>query len=282
MTIIFSTILILGLMFVFYMSIKNKQISRIKEKMTQATDSDSELISVIANSADSKAEKVLAAGSSALQLLKLFDEKGLGKVLVSAFLVIILMAADIVFKLEIKNNNMMVLCLFIIIAVIVIPGMIRKIIVSNRIDKIEKDMPMFVDLLAICVQSGLTIEVSLKFLSESVGDVNSSFVPFLTRLVKRIDVNGLESGLSQLQHELPSREVSMLCVTLKQSLRYGSSIYEYLMELSTEMRELQLLKTEELIGKISAKMSVPLILFFMFPVVIIIAAPGVMRVMAQG
>ena len=192
------------------------------------------------------------------------------------------MAADIVFKLEIKNNNMMVLCLFIIIAVIVVPGMIRKVIVGNRISKIEKDMPMFVDLLAICVQSGLTIEVSLKFLSESVGDVNSSFVPFLTRLVKRIDVNGLESGLSQLQHELPSREVSMLCVTLKQSLRYGSSIYEYLMELSTEMRELQLLKTEELIGKISAKMSVPLILFFMFPVVIIIAAPGVMRVMAQG
>ncbi|PHI29995.1 type II secretion system F family protein [Budvicia aquatica] len=282
MTIIFSTILILGLMFVFYMSIKNKQISRMKEKMTQLSDSDSELISVVVNSADSKAEKVLAAGSSALQLLKLFDEKGLGKVLVSAFLVIILMAADIVFKLEIKNNNMMVLCLFIIIAVIVIPGMIRKVIVGNRISKIEKDMPMFVDLLAICVQSGLTIEVSLKFLSESVGDVNSSFVPFLTRLVKRIDVNGLESGLSQLQHELPSREVSMLCVTLKQSLRYGSSIYEYLMELSTEMRELQLLKTEELIGKISAKMSVPLILFFMFPVVIIIAAPGVMRVMAQG
>lgn len=49
-----------------------------------------------------------------------------------------------------------------------------------------------------------------------------------------------------------------------------------------EMRELQLLKTEEMIGKISAKMSVPLILFFMFPIVIIIAAPGMMRFMARG
>ncbi|WP_186375085.1 type II secretion system F family protein, partial [Yersinia similis] len=106
--------------------------------------------------------------------------------------------------------------------------------------------------------------------------------PFLDRLVKKIEVNGLEAGLTNLQKELPSREVSMLCVTLQQSLRYGSSIYEYLMELSSEMRELQLLKTEEIIGKLSAKMSIPLVLFFMFPVVIIIAAPGVMRVMSQG
>ncbi|SQK72754.1 Uncharacterised protein [Tatumella ptyseos] len=29
-------------------------------------------------------------------------------------------------------------------------------------------------------------------------------------------------------------------------------------------------------------MSVPLILFFMFPVVVIVAAPGVMRVMSNG
>lgn len=282
MTIIFSTILIIGLMFVFFMSVKNKQIARIKEKMIQVEDTDSELTAVIIKDVDSRAEKVLATGSSILQLLKAFDEKGLGKVLVSAFLVAILMVVDVLFKLEIQNNTMMLLCLGIVISVIIVPGIIRKFIVNSRIAKIERDMPLFVDLLAICVQSGLTIEVALKFLAENVGDVNSSFVPFLDRLVKKIDVNGLESGLTQLQHELPSREVSMLCVTLKQSLRYGSSIYDYLMELSSEMRELQLLKTEELIGKISAKMSVPLILFFMFPVVIIIAAPGVMRIMAQG
>ncbi|MEC8483612.1 MAG: type II secretion system F family protein, partial [Pseudomonadota bacterium] len=47
--------------------------------------------------------------------------------------------------------------------------------------------------------------------------------------------------------------------------------------LSSEIRAVQMLSIEEKIGKLAAKMSVPLILFIMFPIVILIAAPGVMR-----
>ena len=74
----------------------------------------------------------------------------------------------------------------------------------------------------------------------------------------------------------------MFCAMLQQSIRYGSSMYEQLIELAREIREVQLLGTEEKIGQLGAKMSVPLILFFMFPVVVIVAAPGVMRVMSNG
>ncbi|MBS0912829.1 type II secretion system F family protein [Tatumella sp. JGM91] len=68
---------------------------------------------------------------------------------------------------------------------------------------------------------------------------------------------------------------------LQQSIQYGSSMYEQLVELAREIREVQLLATEEKIGQLGAKMSVPLILFFMFPVIIIVAAPGVMRLMGN-
>jgi tight adherence protein C len=42
-----------------------------------------------------------------------------------------------------------------------------------------------------------------------------------------------------------------------------------------------MLGVEEKIGKLAAKMSIPLILFIMMPIVILITAPGIMRVMAN-
>ena len=43
------------------------------------------------------------------------------------------------------------------------------------------------------------------------------------------------------------------------------------------MRKSQVLSIEEKIGKLAAQMSVPLILFIMFPIVILILAPGMMQ-----
>ncbi|HFT5241900.1 TPA: type II secretion system F family protein [Yersinia enterocolitica] len=278
----FSLLMLFGICIFIFQLMKRQQLTRAKNKMVVSIQEDSTDIPDNYQKINTRTESIIASGNRFLFLVRVFDEKGLGKVLFSLFLIVLAMMADEFLKLELTSKDLMVTCLIIIIAVIIIPGIARKYIVNSRIAKIEQDMPLFVDLLAICVQSGLTIESSLKFLAENVGDINDNFVPFLDRLVKKIEVNGLEAGLIHLQKELPSREVSMLCVTLQQSLRYGSSIYEYLMELSSEMRELQLLKTEEIIGKLSAKMSIPLVLFFMFAVVIIIAAPGVMRVMSQG
>jgi tight adherence protein C len=70
-------------------------------------------------------------------------------------------------------------------------------------------------------------------------------------------------------------------MTLKQSLQYGSSIYGVLTTLAGDIRDVQMLTLEEKIGKLAAKMSVPLILFIMIPIVILIAAPGILRMMSN-
>jgi len=42
-----------------------------------------------------------------------------------------------------------------------------------------------------------------------------------------------------------------------------------------EMRELQLLNTEEKVASLSAKMTLPMIAFIMFPLLVIVAGPGI-------
>lgn len=53
-----------------------------------------------------------------------------------------------------------------------------------------------------------------------------------------------------------------------------------LVELSKEMREMQLLSVEEKVASLSAKMAAPMILFIMFPILAIVAGPGFIRMMA--
>lgn len=227
------------------------------------------------------AHEVLEKSDPVLSFLGKYDRQVVLKVL-SGFLVFMFFyIIDSIFLLKFESSTLGLIGIFAILFFILAPSYIAKFIVQQRIIKIGKDIPMFVDLLAICVQSGMSIEHSIAFLRQSVGQVNKAFLPFLNKLIAKTEVSGLEVALDELQKELPSQEISMLCATLKQSLRYGSGIYETLMGLSAEIRESELLKVEEIIGKLAAKMSIPLILFFMFPVIIVIAAPGVMRVMGN-
>jgi len=144
---------------------------------------------------------------------------------------------------------------------------------------VSNKLPYMIDLLAVCVQTGMTIESSMNYLSNEMKDFDPDLGFLLNRTRERMQVVGLEQALDEMFERVPSNEMRSFVMTLKQSLQYGSSIYEVLTTLSSEIRAVQMLTIEEKIGKLAAKMSVPLILFIMFPIVILIAAPGVMRMM---
>jgi tight adherence protein C len=166
--------------------------------------------------------------------------------------------------------------------VIIFPGIIRKMVIKKKLKKILNDLPYFIDLVAVCVQSGMTVEHALKQTASSFVRMNSDLAILMDNLVRHAEVNGMASALKELYGMVSNHEMKMFCTTLQQSVLFGSSVFEQLIELSKNIREIQLLSTEEKIGSLSAKMSVPLILFIMFPIVILIIAPGVLRIMQDG
>ncbi|MDO7253121.1 type II secretion system F family protein [Helicobacter cappadocius] len=275
MSIFYLFSLIFGFFGLFYGLYENSKIKKIHILFGKTQKNDF----FTKNYQKHRSQEILEKSDTLLKNIRLYDENITFKIL-SAFMVFLLTyVCNIIFSLHISQALLGMIGIIAILTSFLAPSYLQKIIIDSRIQKISRDIPMFVDLLAICVQSGMNIEGAIKFLEGSVGQINKGFAPFLSRIVLKSEISGLEVAIDDLQKELPSTEISMMCATLKQSLRYGSGIYETLMNLSMEIRELELLKTEEAIGKLSAKMSIPLILFFMFPVIIIIAAPGVMKVL---
>ncbi len=168
-----------------------------------------------------------------------------------------------------------------LIACIILPDAILDSRGKARVLRVSQQLPYLLDLLAVCVQTGMTIESAMNYLSKEMAGFDKELAGLLKRTNDRSRLVGMQKALDELYEDIPSSEMRSFVMTLKQSLQYGSSIYGVLTTLAGDIRDVQMLTLEEKIGKLAAKMSVPLILFIMVPIVILIAAPGILRMMSN-
>ncbi|CAM3794761.1 Bacterial type II secretion system protein F domain protein [Vibrio aerogenes CECT 7868] len=167
-----------------------------------------------------------------------------------------------------------------VIIILIVPDAVLDARVQAYRLTISRRLPYLIDLIAVCVQTGMTIEASMSYLAKEMSGFDPKLAKLVSRTNERARIIGLDKALDELYAHIPTSEMRSFVMTLKQSLQYGSSIYETLVTLSSDIRQVSMLTVEEKIGKLAAKMSVPLILFIMLPIVILIAVPGVMRLMS--
>ncbi|WP_391090561.1 type II secretion system F family protein [Vibrio sp. NH-UV-68] len=148
-----------------------------------------------------------------------------------------------------------------------------------NIKHISSRLPFLLDLMNVCVHTGMTVESSLDYLSKELVTVDKHLAYVVRITVERSRLVGLEKALEEFRDLVPSSEAQSFVMTLVQSLQFGSSVGPVLATLAADIRELNMMDLEERIGKMGAKMSIPLIAFIMVPIVILIAAPGIMRML---
>ena len=182
------------------------------------------------------------------------------------------------FGRDAEGFSIIISCLLIFIGIIIVPGFLTGFVLKSKTKKIMNDLTSFIDLVAVNVQTGVSIEAALKQVATDFKKLNPDLSYVMLRVIRKSELTGMSQALQDLAISLPTTEIKMFCTVMQQSLNFGSSIYDQLIQLSSDIRELQLLTIEEKLGTLSAKMSVPLILFIMFPIIILILAPGVLRV----
>ncbi|EMF0717557.1 type II secretion system F family protein [Citrobacter freundii] len=161
--------------------------------------------------------------------------------------------------------------------IIIVPARVQAAVINRRKRRIANDVPYAIDLLAVCIQSGMTVEASLGYIAYKLEVINKDLSSVLIRTVLRADVSGINAALEQLSDEINNEEMRMLSSALLQSTKFGSSIYNVLIDLSKEIRQMQILAMEEKVAALSAKMTFPMIAFILFPLIAIVAGPGLIK-----
>lgn len=225
-------------------------------------------------------EKIVAKNSATIGLLSRFQEQQIWKVYVIVIIFGIVFLFNTLFDFfEVSQKMLMLIIVISTILIIIVPEKLVKMQAAKRIRIISRDLPIIIDMMAIMVKSGMTVENGFSYLSKRVDNINKDISSILERACLMMEVNGIELAIDLIYREIPSREMRMFCTTLRRNINYGNSIYDALLDLSAEIREVQRLTIEERIAALSAKMTVPLMFFIMLPVLVVIIGPIVLRIM---
>ena len=141
-------------------------------------------------------------------------------------------------------------------------------------EQMQGAMPDAVDLMVICAESGLHLDAILKTVGEDIQGWSAQLSEELLFTCAQLNLGIRRSeALSNFSQRLKTEEAKHLVGALIQSDQYGTPLVKTLKDLAADIRRIRSLKIEEKMGKVPAMMSLPLMIFVLFPLVILLAAP---------
>jgi tight adherence protein C len=165
------------------------------------------------------------------------------------------------------------ICLFFI------PNMVLRMRLKKRHNDICLHLPDAVDLLEICVSSGIGLGMAWNIVAAEIGNVSPTLgnAMALTNFEIHLGVSRIDA-MRHMAVRTGVEKLSSLAATLVQTERFGTSIATALKEFAQSLREERYFKAEEQAEKTAVKLIVPMVLFIFPAVFIITAGPAVVEI----
>ena len=186
------------------------------------------------------------------------------------------------------GNQKLNLPIYTEIIIVAIAGfigfMLPEVIVKNTIIKRQQEMtlafPDALDLLLICVQAGLSIEAAFSRVTEELGETSAALSQELGLTSAELMFLGDRAlAYENLANRTGLPAAKSLVTALTQADKYGTPVGVALKVLSEESRNERLSKAEQKGAALPAKLTVPMILFFLPVLFLVIVGPAVLQMM---
>lgn len=136
------------------------------------------------------------------------------------------------------------------------------------------------DLLLICVESGMAIEPAMQRVAEEIGTVSVPLAEEISLTVAELSYLGdRRKALENLSKRTGLPQVKSVVTSLIQSERYGTPLGTALRVLAQENRDMRMAEAERKAAALPPKLTVPMMLFFMPVIFVVVLTPTIMTVM---
>jgi tight adherence protein C len=160
------------------------------------------------------------------------------------------------------------------------PNFVLRRLIEKRVKSIRNGFPDALDLLVVCVESGLGLAAAIQRVADELF-VSHGELAFELSTVNAEIRAGMprEQALRNLADRTGLPDIKGLVGLLVQTMRFGTSVSDALRIYSDEFRDKRMQLAEEQAAKMGTKLVFPLI-FCMFPVFFIVAiGPAVLAIM---
>jgi tight adherence protein C len=161
------------------------------------------------------------------------------------------------------------------------PNLFLKNKIQRRQLSLKRAFPDALDLLLICVESGMSIEAAFRKVSEEVGSQSVALAEEFTLTTAELSyLPDRRQAYENLAQRTGLEGVKAVSLALQQAERYGTPLGTTLRVLAQENRDMRMSEAEKKAAGLPPKLTVPMIVFFLPVLFVVILGPAAIRVMA--
>jgi len=161
------------------------------------------------------------------------------------------------------------------------PNLFLKNKINRRQVSIKRAFPDALDLLLICVESGISIEAAFRKVSEEIGTQSVALAEEFTLTTAELSyLPDRRQAYENLAQRTGLEGVKAVCLALQQSERYGTPLAQTLRVMAQENRDMRMSEAEKKAAGLPPKLTVPMIVFFLPVLFVVILGPAAIRVMS--
>ncbi len=159
------------------------------------------------------------------------------------------------------------------------PMLFLKNAITKRQLSIKRAFPDALDLLLICIESGMSIETAFRRVSgEIVTQSVALSEEFILTTAELSYLQDRKVAYENLAKRTGLEGVKSVCLALQQSERYGTPLGQSLRVMAQENRDMRMSEAEKKAASLPPKLTVPMILFFLPVLFIVILGPSGIKV----
>lgn len=180
------------------------------------------------------------------------------------------------------NNWETIQCVAATVGLVVFGYYLPAIWVKNkakkRSDNIVPAFPDALDLLLICVESGMSIEMAFTKVAEEMAENSVELAEELSLTTAELSfMQNPRQAYENLARRNDHPGIRGVATALVQAQRYGTPLGATLRTMANENRQMRVLAAEKKAAALPAKLTVPMIIFFLPVLFIVILTPAGMR-----
>jgi tight adherence protein C len=162
-----------------------------------------------------------------------------------------------------------------------------ELFVSNTIQKRQASMrsafPDALDLMLICVESGMSIEHAFRKVGQEIGQQSVALAEeFALATAELAYLPDRRSAYLNLAARTGLDGVRQIATVLIQAEKYGTPLGQALRITAQESRDMRMMEAERKAASLPPKLTVPMIVFFLPVLMVVVLSPAILQVMAQN
>jgi tight adherence protein C len=160
-----------------------------------------------------------------------------------------------------------------------LPNMFIENMIQRRQSSIKDAFPDALDMLLICVQSGMSIEAAFGKVAGEVGTQSLELAEELSLTTAELSyLQDRRQAFENLGRRTGIPGIKAVSTALIQAERYGTPISQALRVMAKENRDMRMAEAEKKAAALPPKLTVPMIVFFLPVLFVVILGPAMIQV----